>query len=449
MERISMDLNRIIFKYIFYLTLKLRREWFIDELNKLNESQYMNAEELKLHQLHRLNALLEAAGNNTLHYKHRIPLQISKLEDLNNLPLVDKSEIRDNPELFMNKSRLNQRLKTSGGSTGAPITLLKDSVGMAQEMAGTWRGYSWAGVKIGDRQARFWGVPRNSKEKWRARLIDFVCNRTRITAFGFNDESFEKAFIRLQKFRPDYFYGYVSIITEFARYVIDKGLKGQIALNSVITTAEVLTDSDRMIIEEAFGAKVFDEYGCGEVGTIAHECEYGSMHLSSENVLVEILDEQGNPTHPGVSGELVVTDLTNHSMPLIRYRLKDFATLGQSSCHCGKSLPILQKVHGRQYDSLVNRQGEKFHGEFFLYIVEDARKKGISVDGIQFIQNINLDVDVKVVMKIDDYSLFSEFVKDRLRKDFDKNISVNVSRVSFIEREPSGKLRVVKGNESK
>lgn len=435
-------LNRFFFKYIFYLTLKLRREWFLPELRDLQKSQYWSREQLERKQLEKLRKIVSHARENIPYYQEKIPLEINRLADIRNIPLLDKDELRNHSKEFMWNKGLHQRLKTSGGSTGAPISLLKDSSGMSQEMAATWRGYNWAGVNIGDRQARFWGLPRGTREKWRSRLIDFVCNRIRITAFNYDRESFEKAHQKLIRFKPDYFYGYVSIIREFAQFLEDAGKS--LPVKTVITTSEVLSDTDRELISRVFQAKVFDEYGCGEVGTIAHECELGGRHLNSENVLIEIINEKGEPVEEGTPGEIVVTDLTNFSMPLLRYRIKDWASISRGDCLCGRSLPILQKIHGRQYDSLENSLGKRFHGEFFLYIAEDAKKLGLIINGLQFTQYKDLSIEVHLVCATGQFSQISKYFDERLTSDFDRQLQYQFKQVDRIEREPSGKLRVVK-----
>lgn len=441
-----LEFNKVIFNLIFRLTLSIRKEGFSKELDSLKKSQYYSFSELSEMQLTRLNETLGYAKESIPYYRNKIPKKVDVIGDIKRLPILEKVEIQSNSRMLMSKSKnkKRQRLKTSGGSTGAPVTLLKDNVGMAQEMAAAWRGYGWAGINIGDRQARFWGIPRNNSEKWRAKLIDFVCNRERITAFGYDDDSLSCAFNRLIKFRPDYFYGYVSIIVEFGKYVLDHQLDGVLKVKSVITTSEVLSESDRSIIEKAFRTKVYDEYGCGEVGTIAHECENGSMHINSENLYLEIVDEAGNAVKPGEIGQILVTDFTNHSMPLIRYAVKDFASISTTACKCGRGLPVLDKIYGRQYDSLVNNKGESFHGEFFLYIVEDLRKAGFNIIGVQFIQNREKDILVKLVYLGGEKASITDFIKKRIRMDFDSSVKVNVEFVSKIEREPSGKLRVVK-----
>jgi len=437
-------INHWIFRQIFYSTLLLRREWFFPQYHELLESQYFPPEKLKELQLMRLNALLRHASENIRYYKGRIPSKLEDLDGLSSLPLLEKEDVRKHQDDLTCKIGSNQRLKTSGGSTGAPVTLVKDSAGMAYEMAAMWRGYSWAGVKIGHRQARFWGVPKTRKEKLRASLIDFVCNRKRITAFNFDVESMRSATKSLMHFKPDYFYGYTSIIKEFA---LAQNGKSKLSPKAIFTTSEVLTSGDRQLLEDTFSCKVFDEYGCGEVGTIAHECEYGVRHINVENVIVEVVDDNGIPVPSGNSGELVVTDLTNWSMPLIRYRLKDYGSIAVEKCKCGRSLQRLGAIHGRAYDVLKNTMGKRFHGEFFLYIVEDAKKSGLNINGIQFAQRIDLGIDVSVVCSVNDFYWIKEFIFRRLISDFDNCIDINIERKNVIPREPSGKIRVVKGIE--
>lgn len=439
-----MDWNRLIFKYIYYSALKLRGEWFIDRLKMLEKTQFDPIEKIKANQLGQLNKILSNASKDSAHYRGKVPERLTSIEDLKKLPFLEKEDLRDDFIKITRKNGMRQRLKVSGGSTGAPVTILKDNNGMSKELAGAWRGYTWAGIDIGDRQARFWGVPKNRKEKFRAKAIDFVCNRRRVSAFGYSDEVFKKSIRDLIKFKPDYLYGYVSILSGFSRYIIDNKLKGCIQVKAIICTSEVLTDVERNIIQEAFDAKVYNEYGCGEVGTIAHECEWGSLHINSENLIVEIIDQNGEPVVEGEQGEVVLTDLTNQSTPLIRYKIKDYARISREPCKCGRNLPVLEKIYGREYDSFKNNNGKYFHGEFFLYIVEDARKIGINISEIQFLQYPSLDVEVRVSMKPEKFDSFSNYVKKRIFEDFDQNIKININRVDTVGREESGKLRVVK-----
>ncbi|MGF2685364.1 phenylacetate--CoA ligase family protein [Marinobacter sp. DUT-3] len=439
-----MDINQLFFRCVYNLVLMIRGENISVIVKELEESQYGDLTTIERIQISRLNKLISFAKENVPFYDYLPSTPIKSIDDLAKIPMVEKGDVRNRKDEFLVPGRKGQRSKTSGGSTGAPVTLLKDSEGMAHELAATWRGYGWAGIGVGHRQLRFWGVPRNLHEKLRSKVIDFVCNRHRVTAFGYNDREFYRILKSINKFKPDYVYGYTSIIKEFSDFLIVNNLSVKSDIRSIITTSEVLSPSDRRVIEKAFDSRVFDEYGCGEVGTIAHECEGGSLHINSENVIVEVLDDRGNACSPGFPGEIVVTDLTNFSMPLIRYRIKDWGTISSKECSCGRGLRVLEKIHGRQYDYLVSSSGKKFHGEFFLYIVEDARKIGLNIEGVQFVQRVDGSIMVYLVA---DESIWDEsvnFIRSRIVNGFDRAARVDFQFVKSIDREPSGKIRVVK-----
>ncbi len=144
---------------------------------------------------------------------------------------------------------------------------------MAWELATTWRGYSWAGIEMGDRQARFWGVPLTERERLRAKLIDFIANRKRCSAFSFGREDMEKYTKRLLSFGPTYFYGYVSMLEAYANFFEQMGKRAPFDPKCIVTTSEVLTEYHRRLFERVFSKRVYNKYGCGELGSVAHECE--------------------------------------------------------------------------------------------------------------------------------------------------------------------------------
>src|SRR5207249_28486 len=160
--------------------------------------------------------------------------------------------------------------------------------------------------------------------------------------------------------------------------------------------SEVLSAHDRRLIESTFATKVFNEYGSGELGSIAHECEEGSLHISAENMIVEVLDGD-RPCQSGEVGELVVTELNNYATPLIRYRTGDFAALSRAQCKCGRTLPFIENLFGRAYDTIRNREGKLFHGEFMMYIFEEAQRRNLGINAFQVTQLDLVSFDIKVV----------------------------------------------------
>ena len=448
-----MNLNKLLFKYgIYYPVVLVKTQGFFLAKNRLMRSQYWNSEAITQLQLKKLRALLNSVKRFNPYYRDTLSKvdssSITSLESLKKIPFIDKHLVK-----IRHKDFLPAKIppfctkKTTGGSTGQPVSLLKSRRAMAYELAATWRGYSWAGIDIGDRQARFWGVPFTGKKSMMPQLIDFVCNRLRLSAFSFTDESLERYRRSIQSFKPVYYYGYVSMIEAYAKYLRRKKVDTDQDLKAVITTSEVLHPSQRKFLQKILGAKVYNEYGCGEVGSVAHECEHGNMHICAENMIVEILDGD-RICRPGEIGEIVVTELNNDVFPLIRYRLGDFATITDRPCPCGRNLPILEEIKGRAYDIITTDDGRKFHGEFFMYIFEEVERMNCGVAKFQVRQLAINEISVKIVPS----STFrraevEKMVTGYAKKHLGEKVSLTYEIVEEIPREKSGKMRIIVGME--
>jgi phenylacetate-CoA ligase len=364
------------------------------------------------------------------------------LNSINQLPDISKTDIGEHRSTIISgKNNFNVSSKTTGGSTGQAVTILKNPDALARERAATWRAYKWAGVGIGDVQARFWGLPLTPKSRFISKIVDFVSNRSRLSAFSITENELDKYYAKLIKMKPAYLYGYVSMIVVFAEHIKSKGYPALPELRSIITTSEVLDTMSRTTIEEAFNVKVFNEYGCGEVGSIAHECEYGNMHIMAENMIVEV-DKTTGPD--GTSGEIIITDLFNYAMPLIRYRIGDFATISTQSCRCGRGLPILEHVHGRAYDMLIDPDGRKYHPEALMYVFEELKSNQSGIKQFQVIQKAVNKLQINLVPE-DSYNRSMELlITTRIRETIHPDFVFDFNYPEVLEREKSGKMRVIK-----
>lgn len=169
-------------------------------------------------------------------------------ERLCQFPILEKEALQESPGRLRAegwKGRFSQ--KTTGGSTGRPVTLLKNSSAIAQEMAATWMAYGWFDVRIGDRSVRFWGQPqKNFRRRLRYFAADVAVNRKTLSAFGYDREDLSRYVDRIRRFRPTYLYGYVSALEDLARHLLDCGERFDDRLpRHVVTTAEVLTEPQR------------------------------------------------------------------------------------------------------------------------------------------------------------------------------------------------------------
>ncbi|MHB8078497.1 MAG: phenylacetate--CoA ligase family protein [Candidatus Krumholzibacteriia bacterium] len=444
-----MDTQKLIFAGLVYPPVAFLYAGDVGgERRRLEASQRWPHERRDAVRLARLRALLDHAAVRVPRWREAgLPSGrgMSSLADIARLPFTVKADLQARAADFRSTAPLGRLVrKTTGGSTGVPVTIWKTRRAMARELAATWRGYAWAGVGVGDRQARFWGVPLDSTGRRKARAIDWVCNRRRFSAFRFGPEELGRYAAELRGFRPRWLYGYVSMLCELAEHYKATGETPGLDLACIVTTAEVLSPPQRQLLAEVFGTRVFNEYGCGELGTIAHECAHGRLHLSDENLIVEILDGDRSCA-PGEMGEIVVTELNNLAMPLLRYRLGDFGSLAAEPCPCGRTLAVLENVYGRAYDFLVDRQGRRFHGEIVLYVFEAAARLGLGVRQFQVVQ---ADLDrfrVRVVPGPGDPAASRRHLEAKLREQLGSDARFEFESVTAIPREKSGKMRLIVG----
>jgi len=437
--------------YIYYPIQWFRREPVRKCLRELQETQWYSDETLATWRWEHLRKTVLHAMRTVPYYQRcfesadLVSDSFKSIQDIRRLPLLTKSDLREHAStLSSDAHRGPLTSKTTGGSTGEAVTLIKDRTATAYARAAMWRNYSWWGIDIGDRQGRFWGVPVTWLQRAHYRVIDFLSNRIRLSSFNFNDDDFLGYYDRLKRFRPWYLYGYASMIYEFAAFLERSHLEFSVPL--VVSTSEILYPHQHNFIERVFHCRVIDEYGCGEVGPIAFECPDGNMHLMSDNLYIEIIKEDGSPAGSGEIGQVIISELHSRAMPLIRYQLQDYVEVGDEGCPCGRSLPLIRRVIGRAYDYLVSRSGKRFHGEKVMYLLEHLQNLKMGVRQIQVTQESFLEMKINVIR--DDQ--FRPQALDIMRAYFSKalgsDLKINFKMVDQIPRERSGKLRLVVSN---
>ncbi len=443
-------MHSLLSKYLFYYPVTLLKgEAIAKYLSEYERFQHLPTQDILSYQLLHLNRLLSHAYSKSSYYKESFDSQgvniseIQTLDDLSKLPFLSKSDLSSRlcDITTVNKSFFTS-VKTTGGSTGQAVTLLKDSDALARERAATWRCYRWAGVGIGDSQARFWGTPLNTGQQLKYKLIDFVANRKIFSAFDINNERLELFYNQLVEFKPAYLYGYVSIIEIFSKFIRSNNYELPSSVKCVITTSEVLSEKTRNLIERSLKTRVFNEYGCGEVGSIAHECEQGNMHVMEDNLIFEIMADSKDSS----DGEIVVTDLFNYATPLIRYRLGDYASLGLKTCSCGRSLKTIGSIHGRAYDCIYTEGGKSFHPEIVMYIFEGIKDRMGGIEQFQVVQKKIDHLSVRVVKGAGYGVMVENYIVDEVRSRLHPDMKVLFEYVDEIKRESSGKLRLVKSD---
>lgn len=357
---------------------------------ELERSQWLAPDAIADLQLRKLRRIMRAAWRLPFH-RARIeaaglaPGRIETLADLRRLPPMDKEDLRRLAGEIELPSRLAGAYtrRQTAGTSGVPLTVYADGAAGAHSHAARMRSQGWYGISDGDRQARCWGRPLASGPA--AGLRNMLLNRMLIHAADLQPARRRDTVSRLSAWRPDYVYGYSTLITMLADAVAEFGAAPPPGrLKAVICTAEMILAGERRRVAELLGCPVIGEYGCSETDIISFECPAGGHHVVAENVLLEVLPEPGGD---GSTGEALVTDLNNALTPLLRYRLGDVVTLKKGACPCGRGLPLLEAVRGRHVGQyIVTPDGRRVHSVVFAYLVERLLDSGTDIRRFRIVQ---------------------------------------------------------------
>lgn len=435
-------MNKSLAKGIYYLAQRVRKEGTADKLGELNKMQWLSLSQIKQQQQERLDAIIQYAAENVPFYRKRFE-RVSTLEDFGKIPVLTREEVRSNIGSLLSEKCSKKSLFEyhSSGSTGEPLTLYFSPAAMGYFHAAQYRGFSWYGLEPADRSVKLWGFPLKFITRCKEGLSDIVMNRKRISAFDMSEESMERYYGECKKFRPVFLYGYASALYRFGQYLKESNTDGcSLKLRAVISTSEVLYKHQRELLGEVFGCSVVNEYGAAEVGIIGFECPDGRIHITAENVYLEVL-RQGKPVKEGEVGEVVVTGLRNLAMPLIRYRIGDLAVLSSSSCPCGRGLQVLESLQGRDNDMIKTPEGKAVHSEVFAYINRDLIKNGFLVREFKIIQNAKNRLRVLVSRETEESALVA--LEKQIRKYVGPCMQIAIEQVERVPAEKSGKIRYV------
>lgn len=343
-------------------------------------SQWWDRPRMAEHQLAALNRLLRHARQTCPYYAEtweqlglsRQPLEA--LSDLQAWPLVTRELIREQRLRMRSTLEMPRITKATGGSSGEPLQFDLNTDSNDRRTAMMYRGYGWAGGEPGSKQLYVWGshvgaVP--TWKRWKTGLHQRFDRQLVLSCFEFTPDKMREHLGRWNRYRPEVVVAYTNPLYEFARFCEQAGLEPA-APRSILVGAEKLHDFQRETLTRVFRAPVFETYGSREFMLIGAECDqHAGLHLSEENLLVEILNDDGSPTPDGEEGNVVITDLYNYGMPFIRYVNGDRAVAGFGQCACGRGLRLLNKVVGRQLDVLDTPDGRKIPGEFFPHLLKD------------------------------------------------------------------------------
>ncbi|MEW6534386.1 MAG: hypothetical protein AB1454_02060 [Candidatus Auribacterota bacterium] len=363
----------------------------------MEKSQYFPEDQLRDYQLERLQLIVRHAYNNVPYYrdlwnKLKIsPDDIRSLDDLQYFPVLTKDDMRAHSRNMTadNAKKYHPIAYSTSGSTGQPVRFYLDASSNILEFCYYWRHWSWGGYRLGDTFADFRGH-FFTKNKDTANDLFHYNRLTRRLVLNNNLISYNNMGLFadcIRKYRPKFLKGLASTIYIFALLLKKRGIT-DISFQGIFSTGEMLLPHHRKLIEEVMHCKVYDSYGHMERTAAVSECERGGYHINMEYGILEL--EEKSSSGGTVSGNVIGTSLHNFAMPFIRYRLGDVIEISSDkrTCPCGRTLPLINKLHGRMEDNIVTPDGRVLTSIFIVFEF---------VDGIELGQLAQKTVDELIV----------------------------------------------------
>lgn len=428
--------NRLVENVILPVGDRILGTSFMEGLRSWRSIQWASSDELSEVETDRLRRLLTHATQNVKFYQ-KFNSGHDSLDPerwLKMFPVIHKRDIKDHIDDFVFGSREDLVREVSSGSSGIQGEVYMSKKESSSVQAAQTLLWEWAGYRLGSPMLQL-GMTTN--RGWVKTIKDIVLRTNYQQAFDLNPVEVNSVLTSIGK-RTHFFGGYASGL-----YAYSEMAKTCPQFKAVISWGDKMFAHYRKSIEERFGAKVFDTYGSTEGLVIAGQCEQGSYHVLSPHVKLELLDADGNEVEDGELGYVVVTRLDGFAMPLIRYYLGDMAIKEDSGrkCECGRYLPMLKQIVGRDTDVVKTRSGKVLIVHFFTGILEHFP----AVKQFQIVQN---DLDGFTINYIPEPAIFDfnvlEKIETVIQEKAKEKIKIAFNEVSTIAPTKSGKPQIIK-----
>ncbi len=392
------------------------------------DTQDWDQEDIKQHQLEKLQELVKHCYENVPYYRELfdekgINPEIESFEDFKKIPVLEKEEILENPEKFLAED-FGQYFPvyfSSSGTTGQKLEFYLSREAWDIEKAAIWRHFNLAGYEYGDVGVMFYpfdpGMDRdhvyNPFLKWHT-LDGQVINKDVV----------ENHLEKIREVEPECIQSYPSILYEFCKILDEKGI--ELEIPTVFTTSEPVYEAQRELIEDVLNTEIYDWYGLNEHVAAAYHCEEHQHHLNERYAFVEFIGEESRK-------KIIGTNLYNYAMPLLRYDTGDFGDVRNEKCDCGRPTRIMETVIGRQREIITTEKGDYIlRHSFFLLKDPDLEK-------FQIVQKNIQDIEVYLVpkQKITEEKL--DQIENKLYQFLDDTVNIEIEIVDEIEGNNSNK----------
>jgi len=408
---------------------------------QLENSQWWPAGRIEALQLAQFQQVFDHARATVPFWRERLaaaPARIDSMAALRELPVVSRREIQQAGEAMHSSAPPPAHgpmvTTESSGSTGAPLVTRGNAWTQLLWHALLLRDHLWQRRDLGGRLAAI----RNRTEAanladWGPATSPFVTGASFVRAVsGDLDEQLDW----LVAANPDYLLSLATNVQALAERSLERGIRLP-RLKQARTFAEMLRPEARHIVREAWGVEIVDSYSAEELGSIALQCPgHEHYHVMSESLLVEVLDDQGRPCLPGQTGQVVVSTLHNFAMPLLRYANGDFAEVGEP-CACGRGLPVLKRIIGRQRNMLWRPDGG---GRYWPSFASEVWRRIAPLRQFQVVQTALDALELRVVCARELTPAECGALAAALQDALGFRYNVTVTRLAAIARPRGGKF---------
>lgn len=411
-------------------------------LDNLEKSQWWTQEEIHKAQLIQVQNVIRFSKNIPF-YKERLapfaellPFALTA-QDLEQVPILTRRNIQESREDIIAPNPPPGHTPTydvpTSGSTGMPIKVKATPVTSLCLMTLTTRGHLWHKRDFSCKNVTI----KTLKDK-----VDVKKYGSWVPGFKSGPALVFDVTIPINRLYdmvldedPEYLHTHPTTIREMLKRSIEIGIKPK-KLREIRTMGEILEDELRETCLSVWGVPMVDIYSSEEVNTISHQCpDHNHAHVQAENVMVEIVDDEGKACKPGEIGRVIITTLMNYAMPLIRYEILDYAEVGEP-CSCGRGLPVIKKIVGRSRGMATAPNGKD---KFFPVFATGTVLTDLPIIQHRIIQKSLNDMEIRLVVE----RHLDKNEKDQLIKHFTHNFgypfNFSINYVDELDREKSGK----------
>ncbi len=439
--------TQLVSKILFRLHEWLKGHSTYPMLARLEQSQWLTAEQIARLQQQRLQHFIADISQHSPYYQqlfagHGLSASdISSVADLSKLPFLTKQLITDNQQTLCSEPQKQLQRYNTGGSSGVPLIFYMGKDRVSHDVAAKLRATRWWGVNIGDPEVVLWGSPIELGKQDRLKKVrDSLFRSYLLPAFEFTPAHIQAYLQQLQQLKPAMLFGYPSVIHQLALAAEERQLDlSQLAVKVVFVTSEMLFEHQREVIERVFHCPVANGYGARDAGFIAHQCPAGSLHISAEDIIVEIIGEDGQVMPVGETGEIVITHLQTQAFPFVRYRTGDMGQLSSTPCKCGRGLPVLAHVSGRTTDFMLTTAGDKLHALSLIYVLRDLSE----IRQFKIVQHALTEVEVQLVCTAPLTSALADAICAQFKQRLGADCNITLKQLPEIASLPNGKHRYV------